>query len=681
MKRLVPLFAVVILLLLLPYLLLGGPTGSGGAPREIPTPEAIHYLPSVAKDFRSIYIRLGADNDEQGIALDVGGDRDTEVVSVGAPATGARRTGNGQVLPSADGNQEADWYVQFKVDDDLIYAGSPTTRVRLYVEYLDEGTDSFSLQYDATSGGPSGDGTFRRTGAVHKTDTGVFKTATFLLCDAYFANRDLDADFRIDDHGDGAETIRLVTLVLAPSSTGTILVDSCGASPWDANPDSEAIQSCIDQACEGDTILFTSGVDSPDYQGYLIDQTVFMLARTALSDLTFTSTDPQNHALLKATGDLKGFVLRLVARSQVSDRGLVDDITLSHLDLDSGRDLRKCAGADGKDDGVDDNWGSWLPECNVLGDPWCSPGGLAMVGAMDWNDAQQDYAANPDDWSTGLLVDDVTVSNVECGTALHLDGAASIVRNSTVDTAGDHVHAPGCEPSEDDEGLADWSDGITFAGPGHVISGNTIINPSDVGIVFFGGHDTAIVSNTVRVTAGNNGAFAGIAVHPWIFGNVSGVRVTDNLVTSLGDETCGGIHAGINVGQHMWSGGCVYQSHGSAIGNPGPCVYEPSPPQGTLCPEDETCQEWAHVAQGATFTLADNHVEGAHINYLVEGLDLEGTLVESGNTSGPPRLSDWQSAREGCWDGSAQVTWGPIDRVAHHPTLPGWTDQWVHCER
>jgi hypothetical protein len=87
------------------------------------------------------------------------------------------------------------------------------------------------------------------------------------------------------------------------------------------------------------------------------------------------------------------------------------------------------------------------------------------------------------------------------------------------------------------------------------------------------------------------------------------------------------------------------------------------------------------VPEDTTFTLTGNHVEGAHINYLIEGVDVEGTLVVSGNTSGAPRSSDWEAAKDGCYDGTGLVSWGPVDRVAHHPTLAGWTDQWVHCER
>jgi hypothetical protein len=338
--------------------------------------------------------------------------------------------------------------MQFRVDDAYLYAGVPTTRVSVAVEYFDLGTDSFVLQYDAVSGGPFGDGRFKETARVRKTDTRRFIVATFTLCDAFFANRDLGADLRIADDGDGAEIIRSVTITLLPHGPSTLNVDSYGANPWDNLPDSNAIQTCLDRACDGDTVTFTSGVGSSGYQGYRIDKTVFLVANGAKSGLTFTSTDPTKHALLRAEAGLKGFVVRLYARSRISNPGDIDRITLSHLDLDGGRSVRTCFGADGLEDGVGDNWGSWLPECGDPGDAWCRAGTLAMDGAFAGNDATQDYLGYPSQWSTGLLVDDVKSLNTECGSALALSGAASTIRNSTIDTAGDHVHAAGCTPTE-----------------------------------------------------------------------------------------------------------------------------------------------------------------------------------------------------------------------------------------
>jgi hypothetical protein len=75
--------------------------------------------------------------------------------------------------------------------------------------------------------------------------------------------------------------------------------------------------------------------------------------------------------------------------------------------------------------------------------------------------------------------------------------------------------------------------------------------------------------------------------------------------------------------------------------------------------------------------LKDNVVTGANINYLIEGFDLQGQFTDENNISRAPRLSDWQAARTGC----NGITWGPLDKVAHHPALPNWTNLEIHCER
>jgi hypothetical protein len=157
--------------------------------------------------------------------MDTTGDADTEAVTVGSTQEVARRTGNGETLPSDDGNDIGDYYLQFRVDDAFLYEGSPTTHVRIEVEYLDHGTDRFGLQYDAHSGGPFGDGRFRDANDVTKTDTGEFKTVVFRLRDAFFANRDNGADFRISDNGDGAETITRVSVIRIMSDSADDFVE------------------------------------------------------------------------------------------------------------------------------------------------------------------------------------------------------------------------------------------------------------------------------------------------------------------------------------------------------------------------------------------------------------------------------------------------------------------------
>ncbi len=636
------------------------------------TPEAtassivIPALPAMSV----LSIRPGMETSSRFLALDSGGDVDTLVVD------GARRTGNGSALAAADGNTVADSFMQFNVDDSAMLEGWPTPGVRVDIEYLDEGVDTFTLQYDGTSGGPFGDGRFLESRPVVKTGSGEYLTATFVFKDVYFGNRDNGADLRIDDRSDGAETIRRVTLTTLPVPA-LINVDDCGANPYDDLPDSTAIQKCVNSAKTGDIILFTSGENSPAYTGYLIDRTIFMNENSSRAYLTFTSTDPSNPALLKATADLKGFVLKLFARSRLADPGGMDYMTVTDLHLDGNRAERTCMGEDGIANGVDDNWGSWRPECSLVDDSWCRPGTLDLAGATDWNDASQDYLAHPARWTSGHLIRNVHITNTECGTALGLGGAGSVIIDNMIETAGDHVHAPGCADTDETFEYGDWSDGITFDGPGHLVMNNTVIDPSDVGIVFFGGRFTVIRGNTIRVSPGNYGAFAGIAIHPWGFGDISFGQVTCNTVVSLGDERCGNLHVGINIGTHMWGGACQGEQVTPAIGNPG-CSLEPAPPGGTICQRGEPCQLWASIAQvGSTYLFTDNYVSGAHINYLVEGLDLVGSLIEEGNQSAAPRMSDWEASRYGCHG----IYWGPLDKVAHHPTLPGWTDKRIHCER
>jgi fibronectin type 3 domain-containing protein len=616
-------------------------------------------------------ITLGTVNQSQGLTLLSGGDADTVAVSAGSPVVEARATGNGVALPSVDQNRIPDFYLQIDVDDSRILAGSPPSRVQLEVDYLDEGTDVFAVEYDGTPSA-SGTGKFTSAGRVAKTNSRAFRTAVFTICDPYFANRDNGADFRISDEGDGPEVIHAIRMRIEAAGARSLRVDDSGANPFDDSPDGAAIQAVLDSTCSGDTVVFTSPAGSSSYRGYGIDRTLFLTGTSPKTNLTFTSSNPADHALLRATADLKGFVVRLFARSRFADAGPIRDIDFGYIDVDGNRAERRCSGPDGIPDGNGDNWGSWLPECSAPRDSWCSPGNIAMEGAIDQSNLSQDYVGNPSAWTTGIVVHDLVDRNTECATALAFGGAAGTIRNVVVDTAGDHVHVGGCAHSDPDGEPGDWSDGMTIVGPGHTISGNTVIDPSDIGIVSFGGKGTVISGNTIRITAGNHGAFSGIALHDWAFGDSSGIRIVGNTVLSEGDTSCGGVHVGIDVGPHMWGGGCVTSSVPSAVGN-STCSPEPVPPSGSPC-GGGACQVWNWVPAGGLFSLQGNDVTGTHINYLVEGLDVAGTLDESGNASHAPRRSDWESL------GCASVS-TPLDKVAHHPSLAGWTDLRIHCER
>ncbi len=176
------------------------------------------------------------DHRSNGLTLGFGGDVDTELVEVVNLQEQVFRTGNGMVMPSADGNPDQDCCMRFQVDDDLIYAGSPTLHVQIEIEYLDEGTDKFNIQYDSLS-----DGIFTESDVVTKTGSGEFKTTVFTLNDAYFANRQYGGDFRIFDMFDGAETIRRVTLTLLVSETDEVLTSTkTPPSTTDAIPEDQA---------------------------------------------------------------------------------------------------------------------------------------------------------------------------------------------------------------------------------------------------------------------------------------------------------------------------------------------------------------------------------------------------------------------------------------------------------
>lgn len=606
-----------------------------------------------------VSITLGDKIISNGITLDSGGDVDTKKIQINGIE--ARQSGNGVALASADGNSVPDSFIQFNVDDKRMFAGSPTQNVRVEVDYQDQGTDSFLLEYDAMPSSIS-KGLFSDGGSVIKTDSGMIMTAVFNLHDAYFANRDNTADFRISDAMDGEEIIREVRVIGFASDAAIIAVDDFGANPMDDLPDSDAIQQALDSSSSGDKIVFTSGVSSSGYQGYLIDKTLFLTGKSAKHDLTFTSTDPQNHALLRATKDLKGFVVHLYARSRFNAyQSNIINIDFGYIDIHGGRDVRVCMGTDQIQNGVGDNWGSWLPECDQPEDAWCSPGIIAFDGGY-----------------SGIKIHDFVIQQGECGAGLSFWAAGETgnsIQNVTIDTVGDHVHVLGCENSDNDGDYGGWSDGITVVGRNILITNNTIINPSDIGIVTFGGFNTIISNNTVKITPGNYGAFAAISAGSAMYGESAGVQVTGNTVISEGDSICGGLHAGIYVGHHMWGGGCIFYEKPSFYGNP-TCSVNPDQDFVAPCTGD-TCQVWVVLEEGETFTMKDNSVTGAHVNYLIEGFIIRGQFIDENNISISPRQSDWEAARLGC----EGVKWGPLDKVAHHSSLPGYSDVLIHCER
>ncbi|MFN2144610.1 MAG: hypothetical protein ACK2T7_04620 [Anaerolineales bacterium] len=491
---------------------------------------------------------------------------------------------------------------------------------------------------------------------------------------------------------DGSDTILSITihLVEKPDQGVVINVDSCGANPFDDLPDSNAIQTCLNQACTGDTVQFTSGRDDPEYTGYLIDKTIQLVFPYVKSDLTYESTEFDNHALLQATADLKGFVVRLYPRFYINSAGLIDNITFHHLDIDGNRAERTCTGEKLPDqeraasDGINDNAGSWLNDCTEdhIDDSYCLPGSLSLGGGIDADDPYQDYITNPDVWTTNFVVQDVVISNTECGTAFGFSGAGFLIDSVTIDVAGEHTHAPGCQLEDNDgDPVGAWADGMTFIGPDHKITNNLVMDASDIGITYFGGRNVLISNNTVMARSGNHGMFGGIAVGPNTLGDIGGLEISNNQVINEADPTCGGIHGGIILGVHTWANGCMGHPSGATYGTADECSNFSPPPNGALCDTTTFCRTWGHIPEGDILTLKDNRVRGTQIGYIIGGLDVLGELDISGNEVENLHLVDWEDDRYCEWDPGIGYSWGVIDFVAFNPSFEDWVEQLIFCMR
>jgi hypothetical protein len=134
-----------------------------------------------------VSVVLGATNTENGLAQVDGPDGRTAPVTVGGLSA---RTIAAEDSPSYPHN------MYFQVADNVAYSGSYVARVS--VQYYDDGTNSFLLQYDSTDCSAILSGAYTSGGSVTKTNTGSWQTATFNLPNAHFANRENNsADFRL----------------------------------------------------------------------------------------------------------------------------------------------------------------------------------------------------------------------------------------------------------------------------------------------------------------------------------------------------------------------------------------------------------------------------------------------------------------------------------------------------
>jgi hypothetical protein len=139
---------------------------------------------------------------------------------------GQRCTGQGMTMPFLQGVPEGDYrrtniaaggenvFIYFAVADGI--PRDPSKPAEIAVEYLDRGTARFGLDYDSTDPGAPISGAFKSAPAVTRTNTGQWKTHTFVLPDARLAHREhMGSDFRLWAEGDDL-CVRRVEVRMSP---------------------------------------------------------------------------------------------------------------------------------------------------------------------------------------------------------------------------------------------------------------------------------------------------------------------------------------------------------------------------------------------------------------------------------------------------------------------------------
>ena len=133
-----------------------------------------------------VWARLGDPNSDRGIVQRDHADGVTTPVTVAGVS--ARKT-----APGVDSHM----YMYFDIEDRFLF-DIKGTEVEIGIEYLDQGTGNFRVQYDSHN--PTGDlgGAYMNAPLIPLQDTGEWKWATVKLSDARFANRQNDGtDFRL----------------------------------------------------------------------------------------------------------------------------------------------------------------------------------------------------------------------------------------------------------------------------------------------------------------------------------------------------------------------------------------------------------------------------------------------------------------------------------------------------
>ncbi|HEY4461502.1 MAG TPA: hypothetical protein VGN41_02460, partial [Streptosporangiaceae bacterium] len=191
--------------------LAGGLSGPAAHAARLGAHAGTRAVPGIVPAGTTASVVLGATNTDSGLAQVDGPDGRTAPVAAGGLSGRANAP---EDQPSYPHN------IYFQVDDSVAYNGSYVAQVS--VEYYDQGSNQFALQYDSTDCSVALSGAYKQAGTVTKTNTGTWKTATFSLPDAHFANRENNsADLRLA-MGPGSSdqlTVHQVTVTFVQDNT------------------------------------------------------------------------------------------------------------------------------------------------------------------------------------------------------------------------------------------------------------------------------------------------------------------------------------------------------------------------------------------------------------------------------------------------------------------------------
>ena len=148
-----------------------------------------------------VRVRLGISNEDRGLRQH-------------RPERGRAATIGGRKCKAIDIAADGH-HMYFNVDDKYLF--DVDLPVQVTVEYYDLGTRQFLLKYDSSDSGAHWHGSHKRSERAIRTDTKTWKTHTFSLQDARFANRTLGADLALYA---GREDLNVASVHIVQSGLG-----------------------------------------------------------------------------------------------------------------------------------------------------------------------------------------------------------------------------------------------------------------------------------------------------------------------------------------------------------------------------------------------------------------------------------------------------------------------------